>query len=541
MDKVQSYKAKENCFYKAAIGFNSQPCYTICRKVKTFSPLTALLCLLLFSINIQGQVKQPVTPNIVLIYTDDVGFGDISCNGTSAVQTPNIDNLAANGVRFTNVHTTSATCTPSRFSLLTGAYAWRKKGTGIAPGDAALIIPTDKQTLPKMLQQAGYRTGAVGKWHLGLGPQGGPNWNGDIKPGPREIGFDYSFLLPATGDRVPCVYVENQRVVNLDGKDTISVSYNAPINPNEPTGKSNPELLKMQPSHGHNMSIVNGVSRIGYMTGGKSALWVDEEIADVLVRQSVKFIDDSKQQPFFLYLATHDIHVPRMPHSRFVGKSGMGPRGDAILQLDWTVGAITNELTKRKLSGKTIIIFTSDNGAVLDDGYKDGAVEKIGKHQPNGMYRGGKYSAFEAGTLVPFILSWPGKAAKGKTSNVLLSQIDLYASLAALTGQTIKTGDAPDSENHIASFLNKSGKPRMHVIEQSINNTLSIIVGAWKYIEPSDGAAINKNTNTELGNLKMPQLYNLSTDPGEKNNLAAQKPELVKALKEQLEQEKNRK
>lgn len=541
LGKVQSYKAKENWVYQTAICCNGKPCHAICRAMKTFVLLTALPGLLFFSISTQGQVKKPVTPNIVLIYTDDVGFGDISCNGTSAVQTPNIDKLAASGVRFTNVHTTSATCTPSRFSLLTGAYAWRKKGTGIAPGDAALIIPTDKQTLPKMLQQAGYRTGAVGKWHLGLGPQAGPNWNGEIKPGPREIGFDYSFLLPATGDRVPCVYVENQRVVNLDGKDTIAVSYSAPINPNEPTGKSHPELLKMQPSHGHNMSIVNGVSRIGYMTGGKAALWVDEEIADVLVRQSVKFIDDNTQQPFFLYLATHDIHVPRMPHSRFVGKSGMGPRGDAILQLDWTVGAMMDELKKRKLLNNTIIIFTSDNGAVLDDGYKDDAAEKLGKHQPNGIFRGGKYSAFEAGTRVPFILSWPDKVAKGKASNVLLSQIDLYASLAALTGQPIKTGDAPDSENYIASFLNTSGKPRKYVIEQSINNTLSIIVGNWKYIEPSDGAAINKNTNTELGNLKMPQLYNLSTDPGEKNNLAAQKPELMKALKEQLEQEKNRK
>jgi arylsulfatase A-like enzyme len=536
LSKLPSYKTYQYYFQPITLPFFRKVLSASSIDVKAVFLLKVIIGLLLVSASVKGQAIKVAKPNIVLIYTDDVGIGDISCNGTSAVKTPNIDKLAAGGVRFTNVHTTSATCTPSRFSLLTGAYAWRKQGTGIAPGDAALIIPTDKQTLPMMLQQAGYTTGAVGKWHLGLGPQGGPNWNSYIKPGPKEIGFDYSFLLPATGDRVPCVYVENQRVVNLDNNDTISVSYTKPINVADPTGKNNPELLKMQPSHGHDMSIVNGVSRIGYMTGGKSALWVDEEMADVLVKKSVMFIDNNKQKPFFLYLATHDIHVPRMPHSRFTGKSGLGPRGDAILQLDWTVGAIVVALKKRKLLNNTIIIFTSDNGAVLDDGYKDDAAEKLGNHKPNGVFRGGKYSAFEAGTRVPFILSWQGKVAKGKTTDVLLSQVDLYASLAALTGQKIKIGDAPDSKNYLATFLNKSDQSRPFVVEQSINNTLSIIVGVWKYIEPSNGAAINKNTHTELGNLKLPQLYNLDADPGEKNNLAAQQPELVKALKEKLEQ-----
>jgi arylsulfatase A-like enzyme len=500
--------------------------------------LNALVCVLLFSTNVKCQVTKVAKPNIVLIYTDDVGIGDISCNGTSAIKTPNIDKLAANGVRFTNVHTTSATCTPSRFSLLTGSYAWRKQGTGIAPGDAALIIPTDIETLPAMLQKAGYATGVVGKWHLGLGPKGGPDWNNEIKPGPKEIGFTYSFLLPATGDRVPCVFVENQKIVNLDKSDPITVSYTSPINADDATGKKNPELLKMQPSHGHDMSIVNGVSRIGYMTGGKSALWIDEEIADVLIDKSIKFIDNNIQKPFFLYLATHDIHVPRMPHSRFKNKSGMGPRGDAILQLDYTVGAIVTALKKRKLLDKTIIIFTSDNGAVIDDGYKDSAVEKLGNHKPNGIFRGGKYSAFEGGTRVPFILSWNGKVTNGKTSNALLSQVDLYASLAALTGQSIQGGNAPDSRNYLNSFLNTSKKSREHVIEQSINNTLSIIVGQWKYIEPSNGSPINQNTNTGLGNLKLPQLYDLKNDPSEKNNIAEKELERVKELKELLEKVK---
>src|SRR5512132_1390784 len=193
-------------------------------------------------------------PNIVLIYADDVGYGDLSCYGATRVKTPNLDRLAAGGVRFTNAHASSATCTPSRYTLLTGEYAWRKQGTGVLPGDANLIIPTDRQTLPGMLQKQGYRTAAVGKWHLGLG-SGPVDWNTDIRPGPLEVGFDYSFIIPATGDRVPCVFVENRRVVNLDPKDPIRVNYDHAIG-DEPTGKKNPEMLRMHPSHGHDMAIV---------------------------------------------------------------------------------------------------------------------------------------------------------------------------------------------------------------------------------------------------------------------------------------------
>ena len=287
--------------------------------------------------------KAQSKPNIVIIYTDDLGVGDISANGATKVKTPNIDRIANQGLRFTNAYATAATCTPSRFSLLTGKYAWRKSGTNIAPGDAALIIPTNEETMPGMLQKAGYQTAVVGKWHLGLGPAGGPVWNSDIKPGPLEVGFNYSFIMPATGDRVPCVYMENYRIVDLDPADPITVSYKEKIG-NEPTGKENPELLKLNYSHGHDATIVNGVSRIGWMTGGKKARWIDEDMADVFTGRAVNFIEKNAKNPFFLYFATQDIHVPRVPHSRFVGKSGMGARGDAILQLDWTVGEVLKTL-----------------------------------------------------------------------------------------------------------------------------------------------------------------------------------------------------
>src|SRR5215471_11413785 len=219
-------------------------------------------------------------PNIVYMYADDLGYGDASCYGATRVKTPNLDRAAAAGVRFTNAHSSSATCTPSRYSLLTGEYAWRHQGTGVLPGDASLIIEPGRYTLPAMLKEAGYRTGVVGKWHLGLGAKG-MDWNGEIAPGPLDVGFDYSFILPATGDRTPCVYVENRRVVNLDTKDPIRVDYEKPI-AGEPTYATNPEMLRMRSSHGHDQAIVNGVGRIGYMSGGKAARWVDEDIADTI-------------------------------------------------------------------------------------------------------------------------------------------------------------------------------------------------------------------------------------------------------------------
>ena len=471
-------------------------------------------------------------PNIVFIYADDLGYGDVSCYGATQIKTLNIDRLAKQGLRFTNAYATSATCTPSRFSLMTGTYAWRKKGTGIAPGNASLIIPVDKITLPAVLKRAGYQTAIVGKWHLGLGGPEGPDWNGEIKPGPRELGFDYSFILPATVDRVPCVYVENHHVVGLDPADPIQVSYEEKIG-DWPTGKDHPELLKLKPSHGHDQTIINGISRIGYMTGGKNALWKDEDIADVLTERSKQFIIHHQFRPFFLLLTTHDIHVPRPPHPRFAGQSSMGARGDVIMQLDATVGQITRTLDSLGLAENTIVIFSSDNGPVVDDGYQDNAVEKLGNHRPSGNLRGGKYSAFEAGTRVPFIVKWPAAIAAATVSDALFSQVDMLASFAKLTGQSLPENEATDSFDRLDVLLGKSQKNRPYIVEQA--NALSVVRGRWKYIEPKAGPAKNHNVNIELGNAIQPQLYDLSNDIGEQNNLAVKKPSLVQELSALLE------
>ncbi len=266
----------------------------------------------------------------------------------------------------------------------------------------------ETSSIGALFQQAGYRTANVGKWHLGLGDQVAKNWNGEIKPGPNEVGFDYSFIFPATADRVPSVFMENHKVVALDPNDPIQVDYSSKVG-NDPTGKEHPELLKMKssPGQGHDNTIVNGIGRIGYMSGGNKARWVDEEVSTTFLEKAKEFIEENHRNKFFLYLALTEPHVPRMPATMFKGKSGLGYRGDAILQLDWTVGQIMKQLETLGISQNTMVIFTSDNDAVLDDGYQDEAVSQLNGHTPNGILRGGKYSVLEAGTRVPFILSWP--------------------------------------------------------------------------------------------------------------------------------------
>ena len=480
----------------------------------------------------QGIQRQ--RPNVVFIYADDIGFGDLSCNGAKTIHTPHVEQLAARGLRFTNAHSAAATSTPSRYAMLTGEYAWRREGTGIAAGNAALIIRPERFTLADLFKQAGYATGVVGKWHLGLGAKTGEqDWNGPLSPGTRDLGFDYSFIMAATGDRVPCVFVENDRVAGLDPHDPIYVSYERNF-PGEPTGRDNPELLKMLPSHGHDQTIVNGISRIGYMKGGHKARWKDERIGETLTEKAMAFIEQHKETPFFLYFATQDAHVPRVPSPRFAGKSGMGPRGDCLLEFDWSVGQIMETLQRLGLDKNTLIVVSSDNGPVVDDGYRDQAVELLGSHKPGGIYRGGKYSAYEAGTRVPCIWSWPGVIRPG-VSDALLCQVDWVGSLAELLHVRLPEGAAPDSQPLLDAWLGKKRKGRRWLVLQNAQNNLSVTDGRWKYLRPGKGPAFNAQVNIELGNSLSPQLYDLHEDPSEKQNVSDRHPKRVRKMDGELE------
>lgn len=455
-------------------------------------------------------------PNIVLIVADDLGYGDLSCYGANTIRTPGMDRIANEGIRFTQGFCTAATSTPSRYSVMTGKYPWTNPDAKILPGNAALIIDVKAITLPKLMKQAGYVTGSVGKWHMGLG-DGNVDWNKRVYPGASEIGYDYSFIQAATNDRTPCVYLENNKVVGLVPEDPLYVDYRKNF-PGEPTGKANPELLRMHPSVGHAGSIVNGIPRIGFQKGGKAAQWRDEDMAELFLNKAKLFIEDNKNRPFFLYYGLHQPHVPRVPNERFIGKSGMGPRGDVILEADWCVSEFLKTLDTLGLTENTIVILTSDNGPVLDDGYKDQAVELLGDHRPAGPLRGWKTTMYDGGVRIPFMLRWPA-VVKPQVSDAFVCQMDLLASFSKLLGQTYP--DKLDSQNSLKAFLGQSKKGRKGLVIEGMFN-YAYRKGDWALIPP-------------YRKEKEYKLYNLKEDIGQQHNLADKYPKKVKELIEEFE------
>jgi arylsulfatase A-like enzyme len=501
------------------------------KKISDLKLLLILLSAFLLGCQNKHTEQTALLPNIIIIYMDDLGYGDMSAYGASEIQTPNMDRLANEGIRFTNAYATSATCTPSRYALLTGVYPWRNEDAKILPGTAPLLIDVDQMTIPKMLKTKGYQTGIVGKWHLGLG-DGQVDWNLRVSPGPNEVGFDYAYIMAATQDRVPTVYIENGHVVGKEENDPILVDYEKNFE-GEPTGLENPELLKMRWHHGHNNSIVNGIPRIGFMKGGEKAKWIDEDMADVFLLKAQQYIKERKKEdkPFFLYYALQQPHVPRTPHPRFVGTSGMGPRGDVIIEADWCVGELMKTLEEEGILENTLVVFSSDNGPVLNDGYYDEAVEKLGNHRPSGPLRGGKYSLFEAGTRVPFMTFWKGKIQPG-ISDAMVSQLDLLTSISNLVGSGISTEDSMDM---LAVLLGQSKEGREELILEATTRT-ALRSGDYIMIPPYQGPAIQNQVNIELGNDKVYQLYNLKTDLGQRNNIADSEPELLEKLKRRFEE-----
>ncbi len=476
-------------------------------------------------------------PNVIVIMADDLGYGDLSVYGAKKVQTPNIDRLAAEGVTFTSGYCTASTCTPTRYSFLTGEYAFRRPNTGIAPPNGPAVIPGGTKTVASVMQDAGYVTAVIGKWHLGLGGPDGPDWNGELRPGPAEIGFDHHFLLPTTNDRVPQVYVTESRVLNLDPRDPLWVGRKPPAG--QPTGITHRDTLKMDWTHGHNMTIHNGISRIGAYTGGHAARFRDEDLADKWVEQSIKWIEENKDNSFFLFFASHDLHVPRMPHERFHGTSALGFRGDAIVQLDWCVGELRATLDRLGLAENTLIIFCSDNGPVMDDGYADGALEHVGSHRAGGPFTGGKYSVYEGGTRTPFITWWPGRI-KPQISGAIVSTMDIGASIAAITDTELADGVLPDSFDLSEALLGKPGaKGRDYIVQQDNGSrgNFGLRVGNWKFVRHESGLARNTMVEERLANIEVPTiaLYDLNNDPGELHNVSAQFPQLAREMEAKLD------
>ncbi len=477
-------------------------------------------------------------PNIVIIYADDLGYGDLSCYGAQDILTPNVDKLLEHGIQLNNGYTASTVCTPARYSLITGQYPFRNEKTKILPGNAGCIIPTNMNTLPKVLKQGGYTTAVVGKWHLGLGNDD-LDWNKEISVTPNDIGFDHSFIFPATNDRVPCVYVQNRSVLNLDPADPIEVTYSKQCPYDDiDTYEKNPEKLRMRSSHGHCHSIINGVGRVGYMRGGKKALWKDEDLAERFLKEATDFVDKSGDTPFFLFYPLHQPHVPRLPNEKFAGKSKLGPRGDVILELDWCVGELTAHLEKIGKLDNTIIIFSSDNGPVLDDGYEDGSPTDNGAHSPTGGLRGGKYSKYDGGARVPFIISWKNQI-QARSSDALFCQTDFMASFASMLNIDLAQDDAVDSINLIDFILGQNDIGRQDIMFEGTFKGHSLRTDNWEYIPICEGPEFTPNSNVETGNSTVEQLFNMKFDRAQTKNLAAEYPEIVANLKARVAQIEN--
>ncbi|MCO8125234.1 arylsulfatase [Stieleria sp. TO1_6] len=488
--------------------------------------------------------EQP--PNVVLIFADDLGYGDLGCYGATKVQTPNIDRLAADGRRFTDAHSVSAVCTPSRYALLTGQYPLRANGGrgvwGPAPITSPLIVDTEKTTIADVFKSSGYDTAVIGKWHLGFGT-GTNKWQEPLRPGPQDLGFDYYFGMPVVNSAPPYVYVENDRVVGSDPNDPlVYLGRNAknatPITPIPP----------------------EAANRSANAFGGAAKaheLFNDYQVGTTMAKKSVQWIQQRKDKPFFLYLATTNIHHPFTPAKRFQGTSQCGLYGDFIHELDWIVGEVLSCLEVNGLTDNTLVIFTSDNGGMFNDGGQ--AAFKAG-HRQNGDLLGFKFGVWEGGHRVPLIVRWPGKVKAGTTSNQLIGNVDMLATFAALTGQKLDKTQQTDSVNVLPAFVGQPDAPlRDHLILAPHKGThLSVRQGNWIYIpgrgsggfggrKPGDhtfagpaAASFVGSVNSDIKNGKIKadapraQLYNLKADVNQTQNVFDEYTEVVKELSELL-------
>jgi arylsulfatase A-like enzyme len=475
---------------------------------RVFNPWSVFSCLAVsLALLPANAASSPAGPNIIVILADDVGVGDAGCYGATKIKTPHIDRLAAEGRRFENGHASAAVCTPTRYSMLTGQYSWRHDANGInrgvANGEAPLLIPTTMTTAPGLLKDAGYRTAVIGKWHLGFGTEK-PDYNGELRPGPLEVGFHEYFGIPATNDRIPTVFVRDHRVVGLDPADPIRISYNK-----EEAGR-----LGLS-------SFAAGRQRIGWGKGGKSAWWKDEDIAETHTGEAVQFIERNKDNRFFLYFAPHDVHAPKIPQKRFAGVSGLGERADMLLGLDDAIGQVLQTLDRLGLAKDTLILYSSDNGAYVND--------EMG-HRPTGPFRGIKSQSWEGGHRVPFIVRWPARIRPG-VSKDLVSTLDVPATICAAAGIPLPKDALPDSYNLLPALLGEANPlKRDYLIIQCGSGHLSVRSGPWKFIPDLAQADGWKSVKKDPSAPTRPAIFDLSKDPGEKDNLLKESPEIATRL-----------
>ena len=484
-----------------------------------------------------GIPDAPDKPNIVVIFADDVGYGDLSSYGATHVRTPNLDRLAGEGRRFTDAHSASAVCTPSRYALLTGRYPVRH-GNLWSPIflKAPLAVSPDRLTIADVAKEAGYATACIGKWHLGFGTNTPTNWNEELKPGPLELGFDYYFGVPVVNSHPPFVYVEDHHVVGLVSDDPFVYDTSAQTRVFDE---------KM------------GIDEIGGATAAH-ALYNDEAVGATLTEKAVEWIREKKDSPFFLYLATTNIHHPFTPAPRFQGTSEAGRYGDFLHELDWIVGQVLETLEETGLADNTLVVFTSDNGGMLNRGGQD--AWKAG-HRFNGDLLGFKFDAWEGGHRVPFIARWPGKIAPGSESSSLISNVDLLATIAALVGRDLGPDEGPDSFNLLPAM---TGEPDVAVRDQLLiaafkQTHLSLRRNDWVYI-PAQGPGgfsqenlgdhgfggpaahlFTKHVNSDIEDGKIrpdapqAQLYNLADDPRQMTNVIRDHPQVAAEMQAELE------
>lgn len=506
--------------------------YSFLKRCRRLFPSALLSPLLALVAALPAHAAPDARPNVVLIYADDLGYGDVGCYGATKVETPNIDRLAEEGRMFTDAHSASSVCTPSRYAILTGEYPYRcrrgMRGRWMpANHESGLRIDVEQYTLGDLFKDAGYATACIGKWHLGF--QNSPtDWSEPLRPGPLEIGFDYYFGVPKVNSGPPYVYVENDRVYGHDPDDPLLFD------------REDPTPVKTYPEKVPN-----------YFGGAKRAheLYVDNMVGTELTKRAVKWIEEHQDEPFLLYFPTTNIHHPFTPHPRFKGTSECGLYGDFIHELDWIVGEVLKTLDDLDLADNTLVVFASDNGGMLNLGGRE--AWKHG-HRMNGDLQGFKFGVWEGGHRVPFIVRWPGKVPAGSVSDQFFVQTDLLATFAEILEQPLEEGAGQDSIDMTEAFTGDPGGPLRTeaFLAPSKKSHLSVRENDWVYVDAQGSGGFGNGLYSVVTKEKVHsdirvdntfsqfapsnQLYNLGFDQEQRFNVVREYPEIAKHLQARI-------